>query len=137
MQIGVDLGGTKIEAAVLAADGQITVREQNRDPRRLSRPPAGSPGPDRQGRSRRRLAPGRVGIGMPGSLSPATGLVRNSNSTWLNGKPFLQDITAALGRDVRVANDANCFALSEAADGAAAGAKVVFGAIRNNAQLQR
>jgi fructokinase len=66
---------------------------------------------------------------MPGSISPKTGRVRNANSVWLNDKPFDQDVRQALGRDVRVANDANCFALSEATDGAGAGAKVVFGAI--------
>jgi fructokinase len=70
-----------------------------------------------------------VGVAMPGSLSPATGLVRNANSVWLNGKPFLQDLTAALARPVRIENDANCFALSEAVDGAAANGRVVFGVI--------
>jgi fructokinase len=70
-----------------------------------------------------------IGVGMPGSLSPLTGLVRNSNSTWLNGKPFLEDLKKAIGKPVKCENDANCFALSEAVDGAAAGARVVFGAI--------
>jgi fructokinase len=70
-----------------------------------------------------------VGIGMPGSLSPTTGLVRNANSTWLNGRPLRQDLEAALEREVRMANDANCFALSEAVDGAGAGARTVFGVI--------
>ena len=74
-----------------------------------------------------RLAP--VGIGMPGSIVPTTGLVQNANSTWLNGKNFQQDISTLLTRDVRLANDANCFALSEAVDGAAAGAASVFGVI--------
>jgi len=72
---------------------------------------------------------GSVGIGIPGSLSPATGLVRNANSTWLIGQPLKQDLEKALGREVRIANDANCFALSEAVDGAGKGADVVFGAI--------
>jgi fructokinase len=66
---------------------------------------------------------------MPGAISPATGLLKNANSTWLNGRPFLEDLKRRLGRPVRVANDANCFALSEAVDGAAAGARVVFGVI--------
>lgn len=76
-----------------------------------------------------RRGPGTVGIGIPGSLSPATGLVRNANSVWLNGKPFKQDLERALAREVRLCNDANCMALSEAADGAGAGAQVVFAAI--------
>lgn len=129
MRIGVDLGGTKIEAAAIGDDGAILVRQ------RITTPP-GYPQmlqglADLVSRVEREAGgEGRpVGIGMPGSLSPATGLARNANSTWLNGKPFLQDASAALGRPVRVANDANCFALSEAVDGAAAGARVVFGAI--------
>ncbi len=74
-------------------------------------------------------ASGRVGIGTPGALSPATGLLKNSNSVCMNGMPVLEDICRLLGREVRIANDANCFALSEATDGAAAGAEVVFGVI--------
>ncbi len=72
---------------------------------------------------------GTVGVGIPGSLSPSTGLVRNANSTWLNGRPLAAELEAALGRPVRIDNDANCFALSEAVDGAAAGRRVVFGVI--------
>ncbi len=72
---------------------------------------------------------GTVGVGMPGALSPATGLVKNANSTWLIGEPLDRDLSARLERPVRFANDANCFALSEAVDGAAAGARVVFGVI--------
>src|SRR5262249_61180866 len=72
---------------------------------------------------------GSVGVGAPGSVSPKTGVVRNANSTWLNGKPFREDLEQALGRPVALANDANCLALSEAADGAAAGAKIVFAII--------
>ncbi len=74
-------------------------------------------------------AHGTVGIGMPGAISPATGLVKNANSLWLNGRPLREDLERVLGRSVRLANDANCFALSEASDGAAAGAEVVFGVI--------
>src|SRR3546814_6562699 len=70
-----------------------------------------------------------VGIGIPGTISPATGLVKNANSTWLNGRTLAADLRAALRRPVRIANDANCLALSEATDGAAAGARTVFGAI--------
>ena len=72
---------------------------------------------------------GTVGIGIPGAISPATGFIKNANSTWLNGRPLADDLSRALGRPVRLANDANCFALSEATDGAAAGAAVVFGVI--------
>jgi fructokinase len=72
---------------------------------------------------------GRVGIGMPGTISPATGLVKNANSVWLNGRPLAQDLERLLDRSLRFANDANCFALSEARDGAAAGSRVVFGVI--------
>ena len=72
---------------------------------------------------------GTVGIGMPGAISPASGLVKNANSTWLNGRPLQVDVEAALGRRVRLTNDANCFALSEATDGAGAGAETVFGVI--------
>jgi len=74
-------------------------------------------------------AKGTVGLAMPGAISPATGLVKNANSTWLNGKPFDRDLEQALERPVRLANDANCFALSEAVDGAGADARVVFGVI--------
>ena len=70
-----------------------------------------------------------MGVGIPGAISPATGLIKNANSTWLNGRRLADDLSQALGRPVRLANDANCFALSEATDGAAAGAAVVFGVI--------
>ncbi len=72
---------------------------------------------------------GTVGVGIPGAISPATGLIKNANSTWLNGKPLAEDLSRALERPVRLANDANCFALSEATDGAGAGAAVMFGVI--------
>src|SRR6185436_16771847 len=74
-------------------------------------------------------ARGTVGVGIPGTLAPDTGLVKNANSTWLLGRPLKTDLERALGRDVRIANDANCLAVSEATDGAAAGANVVFGVI--------
>src|SRR5207244_5123911 len=77
----------------------------------------------------RDIGEGTVGIGMPGALSRLTGLVKNANSTWLIGKPLKQDLEKAIGREVRLANDANCFALSEAVDGAGKGAEVVFGVI--------
>jgi predicted NBD/HSP70 family sugar kinase len=128
-RIGIDLGGTKIEIAVLDASGGETLR------RRVATP-AGDYGATLEAVSRLVAAAERergtrctVGIAMPGALSLATGLVKNSNSTCLNGRPFRQDIEALLGREVRVANDANCFALSEAVDGAAKAASVVFGVI--------
>ena len=133
--IGIDLGGTKIEGIALAAragDAKPNVELARRrvpTPRgdydaNLAAIAALVAGIEAEAGAR-----GPVGIGIPGSLSPATGRVRNANSTWLNGRPFAEDIARRLGRPVRIANDANCFALSEASDGAAAGAGVVFGVI--------
>ena len=145
--IGIDLGGTKIEGILLApgtAGGgrdQILARKRIATPnsdyagtinaiRDLVRvletdldPPSTS---THQGRSGGGLP---VGIGMPGSIAPRSGLVQNANSTWLNGKAFMRDLHDAMGRDIRCANDANCFALSEALDGAGIGARTVFGVI--------
>ena len=129
MRIGVDLGGTKIEAAALDRDGAVLLRQRVATP---SGDYAGTVEAVRGLVAGIEAALGRrcaVGIGMPGSLSPRTGLVRNANSTCLNGRPFDRDLTAALARPLRFANDANCFALSEAVDGAGAGTAVVFGAI--------
>ena len=126
-RVGIDLGGTKIEGAVLGGDG--TIRRRKRVP---------TPRDDYDGTLAAvaslvaELDPeqaGTVGMGIPGTISPATGLVKNANSTWLNGRRLQADVERALGRAVRLANDANCFALSEATDGAAAGAGVVFGVI--------
>src|SRR4051812_40427429 len=128
-RIGIDLGGTKIEAIALSANGVVLARHR-----------VATPGGNYQltieaiadlvftidkelGDS------GTVGVGTPGAISPATGLIKNANSTVLIGKPLDKDLGSALGRDVRLANDANCFALSEATDGAAAGAEIVFGVI--------
>jgi fructokinase len=124
LRIGIDLGGTKIEALALDEGGRSVFRE------RLA-----SPKGDYEAtlvavcRLVEKAGQGSVGIGIPGSLSPLTGLVRNANSTWLNGKPLKQDLEKRLRREVRIANDANCFALSEAVDGAGKGAEVVFGVI--------
>lgn len=129
MRLGVDFGGTKIEAALLDSKGEIRVRERVPNPgdyRAAVRAVADLTARIEQQTGARADT---VGVAMPGSLSPLTGLVRNSNSVWLNGKPFFEDLKAALARPVRVENDANCFALSEAVDGAAAGARVVFGVI--------
>lgn len=129
MRIGVDLGGTKI--AAIALDGQGNCLHQLRwstpagDYRRTLEAVAGIVQAIEQATGRQ----GRVGIGSPGSLSPASGLIRNANSTCLNGNPLQRDIEALLKRPVRLANDADCFALSEASDGAGAGYASVFGVI--------
>jgi|SRR6266699_1194446 len=129
IRIGVDLGGTKIEAVALDAAGTVRARRRVPTPR------------DDYAATLRVIAGlveavegdvgerGTVGIGMPGAISPATGLVKNANSVWLNGRPFDRDLVGLMGRPLRFANDANCFALSEARDGAGAGARVVFGVI--------
>jgi fructokinase len=129
MRIGVDLGGTKIEALALAADGRELARRRVATPRHDYDATLQAIGGLVAQLERDTGEAGTVGVGMPGTLSPATGLVKNANSTWLNGRAFDRDLAAVLGRDVRCANDANCFALSEARDGAAAGARVVFGVI--------
>jgi fructokinase len=127
-RIGVDLGGTKIEIAALGADGGIVLRERTATPSGYAATIAAITDLVR-GAEQRLGSPASVGIGIPGVISPATGLVKNANSIALNGHPFDRDIAAAIGREVRVANDANCFALSEAVDGAGAGGHVVFGVI--------
>jgi fructokinase len=129
MRLGIDLGGTKI-AAVVLGDGDAVIWEHR----------VATPRDDYQGTIEAiaavvdagdRAAGARctVGLGIPGAISPATGLIKNANSTWLNGRPFDRDLAARLARPVVLANDANCLAMSEAADGAAAGAEVVFGVI--------
>jgi fructokinase len=128
MRIGVDLGGSKIEVVALDATGRARLR------RRVATPPS-YPGVIAairalvEGVEVELGARGTVGVGIPGSLSPETGLVRGANSTWLNGGRLDVDLAEALGREVRISNDANCLALSEAADGAAAGAENVFAVI--------
>lgn len=127
-RIGVDLGGTKIEITVLAPDGS----ERHRH--RVDTPPGYQATLEAIATlvcdTEAQLGiTATVGIGIPGVISPATGLVKNANSIALNGHPFDRDISARLNREVRVENDANCFALSEATDGAAAGHGVVFGVI--------
>ena len=128
IQVGVDFGGTKIEAAALDAQGKF-----------LARVRAANPGSydaalkvvcdlvalvEEQAGAR-----GTVGIGTPGSISPRTGTMRNANSVYLNGRDFQRDLSAALGREIKIANDANCLALSEVVDGAATGSKVAFAVI--------
>jgi fructokinase len=129
LRFGIDLGGTKISGIALDLDGKTLAHLRSQAPRdsypatieaivglvdRLSAEAGGE---------------GSIGIGMPGSMSPVTGLVQGSNSVWINGRSFGTDLEARLGKPVRLANDANCFALSEAVDGAGAGAKSVFGVI--------
>src|SRR5579862_3538873 len=129
LKIGIDLGGTKIEIAALDAKGAIVERK------RIDTPAGDYTGTveaiatlvhEVEAKLGTRAS---VGIATPGSRSPATGLIRNANSTCLNGKPLKEDVEARLGREVRMANDANCFALSEAVDGAGRDANVVFGVI--------
>ncbi len=128
MQIGIDLGGTKIEGIAIDATGRELVRQRVATPRAYHETVVAitalvtaleSVTGER----------GTVGVGIPGAVMPDSGLVKNANSVWLIGQPLGADLAAALGREVRLDNDANCFALSEASDGAAAGAEVVFGVI--------
>lgn len=129
MRIGIDLGGTKIEALALDDEGVQQHRERLPTPRHdYEGTLAAIRELVRRCESATRQT-GTVGVGMPGAISPATGLVKNANSTWLNGQPFAEDLQRVLRRPVRFANDANCLALSEATDGAGAGAGVVFGVI--------
>lgn len=129
IRIGVDLGGTKIEAIALGEGGEVRAR------RRVATPRGDYEGTLRaivelvQGIEAELKAQGTVGIGIPGMISPATDLVKNANSTVLIGRALDRDLRQALGREIRIANDANCFAISEAVDGAGAGAEVVFGVI--------
>lgn len=128
IRIGIDFGGTKIEAAALDVQGEIVARH------RVPNPGAYDAAITEIVSLVARIeaecgVPGSVGIGTPGSISPRTGLMRNANSVYLNGRPFENDVAAAMARPVRMANDANCFALSEAIDGAAAGRESVFGLI--------
>jgi fructokinase len=129
MRIGIDLGGTKIEALAIDKMGKELVRHRVDTPREdYDATIAAIAGLVRR-IERETGNRGTVGAGIPGCVSSVTGLVKNSNSTWLNGRPVDRDLSAALEREVRVANDANCLAVSEATDGAAAGKKVVFGVI--------
>lgn len=127
MRIGIDLGGTKIEAIALSPAGEEIAR------RRVATPRDYAASLDAIAALVQELEgvpdEATVGVGIPGTVVPRTGLVKNANSTWLNGRPLGRDLEQRLGRPVRLMNDANCFALSEATDGAAAGAHVVFGVI--------
>ncbi|WP_374308157.1 ROK family protein [Methylocella sp.] len=129
MRIGVDLGGTKIEAIALDERGVELVRRRVRTPAGDYRGTIETVAALVAGVEAQIGAPATVGVATPGALSRATGRMKNANSTVLIGEPLDRDLSAALGRPARIANDANCFALSEATDGAGVGAEVVFGVI--------
>ena len=128
IRIGVDFGGTKIEAAALDAEGRFQARVRAPNPRIYDAALLVVADLVREVENQAGAA-GSVGVGSPGSISRRSGAIRNANSVWLNGRRFKEDLERVLGREIRLANDANCFALSEAIDGAAAGAHVIFGAI--------
>jgi fructokinase len=129
MRIGIDLGGTKIEALAIDDQGVELVRHRIDTPRDDYDATVAAMVGLVQRLEEKAGSSGTVGAGIPGSISRITGLVKNANSTWLNGRPLDADLIRALRREVRIANDANCFAVSEATDGAAAGKHVVFGVI--------
>jgi fructokinase len=129
MHIGIDLGGTKIEGIAIADNGHERLRRRIPAPRGDYAKSLEAVAGLVRDIEREVGEQGTVGVGIPGTISPATGLVKNANSTWLIGRPLGDDLPRMLDRPVRFANDANCFALSEATDGAAAGASIVFGVI--------
>src|SRR5438477_13072449 len=129
MRLGIELGGTKI-AAVVVSDTNATLWERRvatpRDQYDATIEAIASLVEQAERELSTRCS---VGLGIPGAISPATGRIKNANSTWLNGRPLNEDLEARLARPLRFANDANCLAVSEAHDGAAAGAEIVFGVI--------
>jgi fructokinase len=129
MRIGIDLGGTKIEAIALDARGRELVRRRVPTPRDDYDGTIEAIRSLVEGIEKELGETGTIGIGTPGAISPATGLIKNANSVWLNDKSLDKALAGALSRPVRMTNDANCLALSEATDGAAAGAGIVFGVI--------
>jgi predicted NBD/HSP70 family sugar kinase len=128
-RIGVDLGGTKIEIAAIDRTGAIRHRHRIATPAGDYAATIEAIASGVEAAERELGSKGTVGVATPGARSLATGLMKNANSTWLNAQPLQDDLGRRLGREVRIANDANCFALSEAIDGAGAGADVVFGVI--------
>ena len=129
IRIGVDFGGTKIEAAALDAQGRFQARVRAPSPGSYDASLETVRDLIAEAERQAGVTEASIGIGIPGSPSPADGLIRNANTTRLNGKPLQADLETVLGRPVRLANDANCFALSEATDGAGADAEIVFGVI--------
>jgi len=129
IRIGIDLGGTKIEVIALDADHRVCARHRTHTPRNDYAGTLRAIGELVAQVETETGKRGTVGVGTPGSLSPFTGRMRNANSVWLNGRRLDRDLVEALGRPVRLANDADCFALSEAVDGADHGARTLFGII--------
>ncbi|WES69511.1 fructokinase [Superficieibacter sp. HKU1] len=129
MRIGIDLGGTKTEVIALSDDGQQLYRHRLPTPAHDYAQTIETIATLVAQAEKTTGMEGTVGVGIPGSISPFSGVVKNANSTWLNGQPFDKDLSERLKREVRMANDANCLAASEAVDGAAAGAETVFAVI--------
>ncbi|WP_019905568.1 ROK family protein [Methylobacterium sp. 77] len=144
LRIGIDLGGTKIAGIVLDAGGAVRAEARIATPRhdydatlaailalvlRLESEAGCQTSVDQASIDQASVERARIGIGMPGAITPGSGLVKNANSVWLNGRPFVADLEARLGRPVRAENDANCLAVSEAVDGAGAGARIVWAVI--------
>lgn len=134
LRIGIDLGGTKIEGLALGRDGAEVARRRIETPKDYEQTLVAIEGlisflEDEANRASGTVGRGSVGVGIPGTLSPVTRVVKNSNSIWLNGHAFDKDLEAIMRRPIRVMNDANCFVLSEATDGAGMGADVVLGVI--------
>jgi len=129
MRIGIDMGGTKIEGIALAENGEELFRKRIDTPRNDYDGTVKAISSIVDELESKTNQKGTVGIGIPGAISPKTGLVKNANSTWIIGRDFEYDLATALGREVRLANDANCLAVSESVDGAGEGAKVVFAII--------
>ena len=129
IRIGIDLGGSKIEIIALGEEGGVLLRERVATPQGNYMATVKAVANLVQAAEQKVGAGGTVGVGIPGAESRHTGLIKNANSTCLIGQPLRRDLQALLQREVRIANDANCFALSEATDGAGAGAQVVFGVI--------
>ncbi len=128
-KIGIDVGGTKIAAIMLNSGGEVVIEKRIASPRNNYQKTIQTIRgliTELEGDLPRRSS---VGIGIPGSVSPHTGLVQNANSTWLNGRPLADDLSKALDRNIKIENDANCFALSEALEGAGRGHRMVFGVI--------
>ncbi|MRX50737.1 ROK family protein [Paracoccus sp. S-4012] len=129
LRLGIDLGGTKVEAAVVAADGSVVARSRGPNPGHYDGLLGTVAGLVHAVEAEVGQRLERIGAGVPGSVSPVDGAMRNANSVWLNGRHLREDLERTLGRPVRLANDANCMALSEAIDGAGADARVVFAVI--------
>ncbi|EMM6763311.1 fructokinase [Pluralibacter gergoviae] len=129
MRIGIDLGGTKTEVIALSDRGEALYRHRLPTPRDDYRQTIEVIARLVEAAEKETGQRGSIGVGIPGAISPLSGRVKNANSTWLNGQPFDKDLSRRLDREVRIANDANCLAVSEAVDGAAAGAQTVFAVI--------